>query len=133
MGFTRIPGVDFTNSFALVASDVIMRIIIVSWILCNQHAELLDVEGAFLHGFLEIPIYIHLLEGIEAPPNHCLRLDRSMCSLFQSSRVWWMTFKKYLRNEKFEVTKADQCFLFNKTKMACASSSFTSTMYFFRR
>ena len=55
MGFTQIPDVDFNNSFALVVSDITMRILIVLWIQFNWDTQLVDVEGTFPYSFLEVP------------------------------------------------------------------------------
>jgi Reverse transcriptase (RNA-dependent DNA polymerase) len=61
----QIPGVDYTESFAPVASDSRMRIVIGillfffhmfpqdEWVL-----ETLDVEVAFLNALLKNPVYI---------------------------------------------------------------------------
>ena len=63
MGFMKISGVYFTESFTLVISDVTMRILIMLWVLFCWHAELIYVEGAFLCGFLEPLFMFTFLKG----------------------------------------------------------------------
>ena len=53
MGFTQIPGVDFTDSFVPVMSDVIMGVLIILCPIFGFHAKLANVEGDFLCSSLE--------------------------------------------------------------------------------
>ena len=117
MGFSQIPGVDFTDSFAPVVSDVTMRILVILWILYGWYAELIDVEGAFLYGVLELPVYMVIPEGFEAPPDHCMQLDRAIYGLVQSSRVWWKTFSTYLKEIGFTVSRADSCLFIRQNSL----------------
>ena len=61
----QIPGVDFTESFAPVATDTSIRIFFAitlfkhTWI-----CELIDVEAAFLKGELDEDIYMEWPEGV---------------------------------------------------------------------
>ena len=131
MGFTQIPGVDFTDSFAPVVSDVTMRILLILWMLYDWHAELVDVEGAFLYGVLETPVYMTVPEGFEAPPSHCMRLDRAAYGLVQSSRVWWKTFSTYLKRIGFKVSKADNClFIRQNEKGICLFILYVDDAFF---
>jgi Reverse transcriptase (RNA-dependent DNA polymerase) len=70
-GFMQIPGVDYTETFAPVASDSI-RIVIgiflffhhlfpqAEWVL-----ETFDVEVAFLNALLKNPVYIEWPKGLK--------------------------------------------------------------------
>ncbi len=65
-GYKQVPGVDFTDSFALVITDVGWRILIVLMIVWNldtiidDETEFLlgDLEEEFLFGDLEEKIYM---------------------------------------------------------------------------
>jgi Reverse transcriptase (RNA-dependent DNA polymerase) len=71
-GFMQLPGVDYTESFAPVASDSGIRIVIGiflfflhmvpqdEWVL-----ETFDVEVAFLNAKLKNPVYIEWPKGIK--------------------------------------------------------------------
>ena len=52
-GYTQIPGVDSTDSFAPVITDVSWRILIVLMLAWNLNAMIIDVETAFLLGDLD--------------------------------------------------------------------------------
>jgi Reverse transcriptase (RNA-dependent DNA polymerase) len=70
-GFMKIPGVEYTESFAPVASDTGIRVVIGiflfyfhmfpkdAWLL-----ETFDVEVAFLNALLSNPVYIEWPKGL---------------------------------------------------------------------
>mmetsp|Transcript_12501 Transcript_12501/g.19267 ORF Transcript_12501/g.19267 Transcript_12501/m.19267 type:complete len:180 (-) Transcript_12501:880-1419(-) len=109
MGFTQVPGVDFTDSFAPVVFDVTVRILFILWMVYMWSTQMLDVETAFLYGNLDVPLYMHLPEGMDAPPNSCLKFLKMIYGLVQNSRLWWKTFTRHLKSKAFRVSQADQC------------------------
>mmetsp|Transcript_14597 Transcript_14597/g.22275 ORF Transcript_14597/g.22275 Transcript_14597/m.22275 type:complete len:143 (-) Transcript_14597:199-627(-) len=109
MGFTQVPGVNFTDSFAPVVYDVTVRILLILWMVYMWTTQMLDVETAFLYGDLDVPLYMHIPEGMDAPPNSCLKLLKTIYGLVQSSRVWWKTFTRHLKSKGFRVSREDQC------------------------
>jgi Reverse transcriptase (RNA-dependent DNA polymerase) len=71
-GFMQIPGVDYTESFAPVASDSGIRIVIGIFLYYLHHSpqdnwvlESFDVEVAFLNAMLSHPVYIKWPNGIK--------------------------------------------------------------------
>lgn len=62
-GYSQIPGVDFTDSYAPVINDVTWRILIIAKLVWNLSAKIIDVETAFLHGDLDEEIYMESPEG----------------------------------------------------------------------
>jgi hypothetical protein len=52
-GHSRIPGVDFNESFAPVVNAVSFRIMIIAKLIWDLQASIVDVETAFLHGDLQ--------------------------------------------------------------------------------
>ena len=81
MGFTQILGVDFTDYFALLMSDMIMKIMIILYLIFELHTKLVDIEGAFLYGYLETSVYMEHIEGYGSLADHCLKLDKSIYGL----------------------------------------------------
>ena len=63
LGYSQIPGVDFSNNYAPVTNDITFRVIMVLRLIYNLHAVLLDVETAFLYGKLEEEIYMEIQTG----------------------------------------------------------------------
>jgi hypothetical protein len=71
-GFMQIPGVDYTESFAPVASDTAIRTIIAMFLYYQNKnrsdiwkLEMFDVEAAFLNAELTKPVYIEWPQGME--------------------------------------------------------------------
>ena len=116
MGFIQIPGVDFTDSFAPVVSDVTLRILLILKMIFEWDTKLIDVEQAFLYGDLENEIYMEIPEGMKAPSNSCLQLKRSIYGLVQASRTFWQTFTKHLKSKGFKISRADSCLFIRQTK-----------------
>ena len=63
LGYSQIPGVDFSDNYAPVGNDITFRVIMVLRLIYNLHAVLLDVKTAFLYGKLEEEIYMEILTG----------------------------------------------------------------------
>ena len=57
-GYSQIPGVDFSESYAPVINDVSWRILIISMLVWKLDAKIIDVLTAFLYGDLEEEIYM---------------------------------------------------------------------------
>jgi hypothetical protein len=64
-GYSQIPGVDLTESYAPVTSDVTWRIQIVAKMSWNLEANIVDVETACHLGDLDEEIYMEAQEGLE--------------------------------------------------------------------
>ena len=63
LGYSQIPGVDFSDNYAPLGNDITFRVIMVLRLIYNLHAVLLDVETAFLYGKLEKEIYMEIPTG----------------------------------------------------------------------
>ena len=64
-GYSQIPGVDFTESYAPVINDVTWRILLVIKMLWKLKARLIDIKTAFLYGDLDEEIYMESPEGLD--------------------------------------------------------------------
>lgn len=100
LGYSQIPGVDYTENFAPVINDVTFRIILLLMLIKRFDAEIIDVETAFLYGTLEEEIYMKVPEGlseiITVPDGTCLKVLKSLYGLVQAARQWWKTFLSFL-------------------------------------
>ena len=114
-GYSQVPGVDFTESYAPVINDVTWRILIVTKLLWKLSAKIVDVETAFLHGDLEEEIYMECPEGMGLNKEEdCVILDKSIYGLVQSARMYFIKFMKVLRNIGFVGGYADPCLMVRK-------------------
>ena len=53
LGYSQIPGVDYTDNFAPVAHDVSFRIALARMMVEKLDSLVMDVETAFLYGDIE--------------------------------------------------------------------------------
>ena len=71
LGYSQIPGVDFTDNFAPVAHDVSFRIALARMMVEKLDSLVMDVETAFLYGDIEEEIFIsHQLEWKRLIQDH---------------------------------------------------------------
>ena len=53
LGYSQVPGVDFTDNFAPVVNDVTFRIALARMMMEDLHCRLMDVETAVLYEEIE--------------------------------------------------------------------------------
>jgi hypothetical protein len=51
-GYSQVPGIDFSESFAPALNDVSFRIMLNEKLVLNMTCSVVDIETAFLHGDL---------------------------------------------------------------------------------
>ncbi|KAL2247953.1 UNVERIFIED_CONTAM: Retrovirus-related Pol polyprotein from transposon RE1, partial [Sesamum indicum] len=108
-GYNQIEGIDYDDRFSPVAKAVTIRTFLA--VICKQHWFLhqLDINNAFLHGFIEEEIYMKPPEGYDVPAGHVCKLKRSLYGIKQASRQWNLEFTKQLERIGFTQSKADHC------------------------
>ena len=73
-GYSQIPGVDFSESFAPVLNDVGFRVMLIANLIWNIKLTVVDIETAFLHGNLDEEIYMDVPKGLLVEGNKKLIL-----------------------------------------------------------
>lgn len=113
-GFTQRLGVDYTETFAPVASLTIVRIFLA--IVCQYNLSLaqIDVTGAFLHGDLDHEIYLQPPEGLYSDKNLVWKLNKSLYGLKQSPRLWNRKFHNFLMKYGLKNTLYEKCLYVNE-------------------
>jgi len=114
-GYTQVPGVDFTDSFAPVITDVSWRILIVVMIVWDLDAMIIDVETAFLLGDLDEEIYMtckHIHQDDEV-----LFLQHSIYGLVQAARQYYKKFISVLKKLGFKGGYPDPCLMTRHTDL----------------
>ena len=77
----------------------------------------LDIQNAFLHGFLEEAVYMRQPPGYVSTifPRHVCKLDRPLYGLKQSPRAWFSRLSIKLQQLGFTPSKSDtSLFIFHK-------------------
>jgi hypothetical protein len=100
-GYEQIPGVDFTETFAPVASDATIKTVLAVTMYNGWRAEAIDVEAAFLNADVDEDIYIEPPQGLIGVDSdtHVCKLVKAMYGIVQAPRCWSKTFAKCVTNK----------------------------------
>ncbi|PKI73819.1 hypothetical protein CRG98_005803 [Punica granatum] len=81
-GFTQVEGVDFNETFALIAKLVAVKCFLAVAIMKKWEIHQMDVHNAFLRGDLHEEVYMSLPPGLtSAHPGQVCRLHKSLYGL----------------------------------------------------
>ncbi len=122
LGYEQIPGVDYSESFAPLVTDVSVRITLALSLYHGERdedwaEEMIDVEAAFLNSKLDTKMFIELPnffakycddKGITMPKDAVAKVIMSQYGLVQAAGLW---FQKFVRILTDEGCKLEQCLL----------------------
>ncbi|GKB69309.1 retrovirus-related pol polyprotein from transposon TNT 1-94 [Tanacetum coccineum] len=102
-------GIDFEESFALVARLEAIRIFIAFVAHTNMIVYQMDMKTAFLNGILREEVYISQPDGFVDPedPNHVYKLKKALYGLKQALRAWYDLLSSFLLSQKFSKRTVD--------------------------
>ncbi|GJW17788.1 putative ribonuclease H-like domain-containing protein [Tanacetum coccineum] len=102
-GYRQEEGIDFEESFALVARMEAIRIFLAYSTHKSFTVFQMDVKTAFLHGTLKEDVYVCQPEGfIDADhPSHVYKLKKALYGLKQTPRAWYDEFSTFLLQNHF--------------------------------
>nr|GEW76171.1 hypothetical protein [Tanacetum cinerariifolium] len=113
-GYRQEEGIDFEESFALVARMEAIRIFLAFAAHKSFTVFQMDVKTAFLHGSLKEDVYVCQLEGfIDADhPRHVFKLKKALYQLKQAPHAWYDEFSTFLlQNHLFKGTTDPTLFI----------------------
>ncbi|KAH9650552.1 protein kinase domain-containing protein [Citrus sinensis] len=117
-GFTQTYGIDYQETFALVAKINSIRILLSLAVNCDWHLHQLDVKNAFLNGDLKEEVFISLPPGFEKSlgSDKVCRLRKSLYGLKQSPRAWFERFGKAVISYGFLQSQGDHTIFYKHSK-----------------
>jgi hypothetical protein len=70
----------------------------------------MDVESAFLNGYIEEEVYVRQPPGFENLkfPNHVFRLHKALYGFKQAPRAWYERLKAFLLEKGFRMGSVDK-------------------------
>ena len=124
LGYSQVPGVDYTDNYSPVIQDLTFRLLCVLIITFDWVAEIVDIETAFLYGDLEETIFMKVPQGYEIVTDdksidrsiHCMKLVKTIYGLVQAARQFYRKLSAVL-TEKLKMKKclSDQCLFGRRT------------------
>nr|GEX63808.1 retrovirus-related Pol polyprotein from transposon TNT 1-94 [Tanacetum cinerariifolium] len=102
-GYRQEEGLDFEESFALVARMEAIRIFLAYAAHKSFIVFQMDVKTAFLHGTLKEDVYVCQPEGIinADHPSHVYKLKKALYGLNQAPRAWYEELSTFLLQNHF--------------------------------
>ncbi|GJT08772.1 retrotransposon protein, putative, ty1-copia subclass, partial [Tanacetum coccineum] len=109
--FTQTYGVDYGDTFSLVAGIRAIRILLVITAFYDYEIWQMDVKTAFLNGYLSEDVYMVQPEGFVDPKHHSkvCKLQRSIYGLKQASRSWNKRFDEKIKKIGFSQNPDELC------------------------
>ncbi|GKB47869.1 retrovirus-related pol polyprotein from transposon TNT 1-94 [Tanacetum coccineum] len=116
-GYNQQEGIDFDETYALVARLESLRILLAY--ACAHDFKLfqMDVKSAFLNGFINEEVYVAQPPGFVdfEKPNHVFKLKKALYGLKQAPKVWYDKLKAFPLDHSYTMGLVDNT-LFNKKK-----------------
>nr|GFB18741.1 retrovirus-related Pol polyprotein from transposon TNT 1-94 [Tanacetum cinerariifolium] len=105
-GYRQEEGIDFEESFALVARMEAIRIFLAYATHKSFTVFQMDMKTAFLHGSLKEDVYVCQPEGfIDADyQSHVYKLKKALYGLKQAPRAWYIQLFSDLMKSRFEMS-----------------------------
>ena len=112
-GFKQRYGIDYEDTFSPVVKAATIRLVLSLAMSKDWCLRQLDVQNAFLHGFLEEEVYMKQPPGYEdkTKPHHLCKLKKSLYGLKQAPRAWYSRLCGKLQSLGFP-SKADTSLFF---------------------
>ncbi|KAL0428623.1 UNVERIFIED_CONTAM: Retrovirus-related Pol polyprotein from transposon RE1 [Sesamum latifolium] len=111
----KLLGVSGCISFSPVAKAVTVRTLLAVASGNRWPIHQVDINNAFLHGFLDEDIYMTAPDGYQIPSGKVYKLKRSLYGLKQASRQWIFKLTAKLISYGFTQSSHDYCLFFKDT------------------
>jgi len=106
-GFEQQAGVDFDETFTLVAKLQILRMMLAYTAVHNGEIEQMDVVTAFLNPKVDGDVYMALPQGIEVDKPQVCKLRKSLYGLKQAPHLWYEHIDHFLRSRGLQRCEYD--------------------------
>nr|GEV13019.1 retrovirus-related Pol polyprotein from transposon TNT 1-94 [Tanacetum cinerariifolium] len=137
-GYRQEEGIDFEESFALVARLEAIRIFLAYAAHKNMVVYQMDVKTGFWNGNLREEVYVSQPDGFLDPdnPNHVYKLKKALYGLKQAPHAWYDMLSSFLISQDFSkdvndgqnliflritISQSPRCIFINQSKYALES------------
>nr|GEY45138.1 hypothetical protein [Tanacetum cinerariifolium] len=115
-GYCQEEGIDFEESFALVARLEAIRIFLAYVTHKNMVVYQMDMKTAFFNDNLREDVYVSQPDGFVDPdnPNHVYKLKKSLYGLKQAPRAWYDMLSSFMISQDFSKGSVDPTLLIRR-------------------
>ncbi|GJW22423.1 retrovirus-related pol polyprotein from transposon TNT 1-94 [Tanacetum coccineum] len=115
-GYAQKEGIDFEESFALVARLEAVRLFIAYAAHKSFTVYQMDVKTTFLYGPLKEEVYVNQPDGFVDPyhPDQVYRLKKALYGLKQAPRAWYDELSNFLVSKGFSKGSIDPTLFITK-------------------
>jgi hypothetical protein len=108
-GFKQRYGLDYDETFSHVVKPATVRLLLSLALSHRWHIRQLDIQNAFLNGFLDEQVYMRQPPGFVDPDkhDHYCHLVKSLFGLKQAPRAWHARLSSVLGSLGFLPSVAD--------------------------
>jgi hypothetical protein len=108
-GYSQIEGLDFEETFALVARLESIRILLVYATHHGFKLYQMDVKSSFLNGTIKEEVYVEQPPGFESEEyhNNVYKLYKALYGLKQAPIAWYECLREFLIGNGFRIGKGD--------------------------
>ncbi|GJT83599.1 retrovirus-related pol polyprotein from transposon TNT 1-94 [Tanacetum coccineum] len=108
-GYRQEEGIDFKESFSLVARLEAIRVFLAFAAHMNMVVYQMDVKTAFLIGNLREEVYVSQPDRFvdKDKPNHVYKLKKALYGLKQALRAWYDMLSSFLISQDFSKGSVD--------------------------
>ncbi|KAK3874235.1 hypothetical protein Pcinc_020808 [Petrolisthes cinctipes] len=112
-GYSQVKDVDYGETFSPTARHTSIRMLMQLATQEGMKVHQMDVKTAYLNADIEYEIYLEQPEGFvkknEKGEHLVCKLKKSLYGLKQSGRNWNSTLQKFLNDQKFNQSAAENC------------------------
>ncbi|GJR33487.1 retrovirus-related pol polyprotein from transposon TNT 1-94 [Tanacetum coccineum] len=102
-GYNQQEGIDFDETYALVARLEYIRILLAYACAHDFNLFQMDVKSAFLNGFINEEVYVTQPLGFVnfENPNHVFKLKKALYGLKQAPKAWYDRLKAFILDHMY--------------------------------
>jgi hypothetical protein len=106
-GYTQVEGLDFGETYALVARLEAIRILLAYACAYNMKLYQIDIKSTFFNGYINEEVYVEQPPSFEddKKPDHVYKLKKALYGLKQAPRAWYERLRDFLLSKGFIMGK----------------------------